>query len=121
MSYFIFDHIFNRSSDIHVEIMSYIDGKYFDKENIDAFLEYSCKIGNMYLVKYIKNTYGISNIYKQISTTIYYGHINILKYLYNECDTLDNLSEISTSNKVELMRFGWNCVSDSDDSDDSDS
>jgi hypothetical protein len=97
MSEFVFNHVFNRESDIHTEIMSYIDGCYFDKENIDGYLDYCCKIGNLYLVKYIEDNYHIKC---DINTILRCGCVNILDYIRNKptSDVDDNIVYLLNNN-----------------------
>jgi hypothetical protein len=81
MSSFIFNHVFNKNSDIHKEIMKFIKGCYFDKYNINYFIKICCKTGNICMLKYINNKYKIKFTQYNADIVAQNGHLNTLMYL----------------------------------------
>jgi hypothetical protein len=131
---YLFNYVFNRESDIHGVIMSYIDGRYFDKNNIIEFSYHCCKIGNLYLLKYICKEYNIdfdhihscaamkhgkldvliylrskgmfSFNYYGITTMIKHGYLHILQHFVNDIKFIQDYAEIATCNgRVDILIY----------------
>jgi hypothetical protein len=75
---FVFGEIFNKQSDIHITIMSFIKGQYIYKWNTQQYIDIACKMNYVFMVTFLKNQNYLHVSHKGILNAIKYGHINIL-------------------------------------------